>query len=154
MRSFRDLLIVLVAWVLSACTPPDGPMLHRMGSYAGEVTWVVLEDGVEKPDSGESCDLAFHRGNGNLQAKFTRSSRVVSLVRGADEQVRAFEDARSRPPSPAETVRFRIVQDLVHPGAIEAERPGTETYRVRCRGVWYRVTLQSQSGTRVHGQPK
>lgn len=125
-------------------------MLHRMRSYAGEVRWT----GEASGSGSGSCDLAFHRGNGNFQAKFTEGSRVVTLLRATDGKVRAFENARARAPDSAESLRFRLVQRLADTGAIEAEQPGPEAYRVRLAGTWYRVQLESQTETRVHGQPK
>jgi hypothetical protein len=149
-QSRRILIIAFAGWIglAASCSGESAPMLHRLTSYSGTIR-ITPEAGVPV-----SYDLAFHRGNGNLQAKRTIGKRVVTLVRGADGKASAFEDAKERAATKDEVAQFQLVRDLTDTRALDSLRRGETSYSVQRRGIWYAIELESQTGTPIHGHPR
>jgi hypothetical protein len=149
-QSRRILITAISGWITLAagCSGESAPMLHRLPSYAGTIR-ITPEGGTLV-----SYDLAFHRANGNLQAKRTIGNRVVTLVRGADGGASAFEDANERAATKDEVAQFELVRDLTDIRALDSLRRGETSYSVQRRGIWYAIELESQTGTPIHGHPR
>lgn len=148
MRFITAILLSLHLSGLTGCVDEKpGPMLHALAELAGEIE--VTVDGAAEPSTYQ---LSFSRAKPYFACKLTEGERVITLLGGVDGAFEVFENAETRPASEAESRHFALVSDLVDPKAIEAVVPGPESYKVRRKGVWYRVRLVPRpAGVHGHG---
>lgn len=120
-------------------------MLHAVSGFAGEI-----ELSADGSGQAQVIEISFSRAKPYFACKVRKDDRVITLLGGQSGSFEVFENAEVRPASEAEVDQFRLLSDLVDPRAIELVEPGSTSYRIRRKGIWYSVHIRS-SGPGVHG---
>lgn len=144
----RSLALCLAIPLAVGCRAESAAKLHEMPGFSGAVR-ITPESGT---GSGAAIEvrLAFARSNRNLQVYFRLGGKPVTALPGPNGAVSVFDAGTERPASAEEAARFRLVQALIDPGSVEAQRTAPDGYAVRHKGVWYRVEIEPADPPGAH----
>lgn len=132
---------------LSACGQPVAPLLAELPSFHGRIALRTVGG------TAVEGELAFDRGNGNLQFTVRGPEQTVAISRHPIGGVAVFRDGVPVEATPAEVERFALVERVVAaavPSTTKVARDG-DGYTLTDAGGSISVRILEVFGAGVHG---